>query len=696
MAEFLLEIGTEEIPARMLRKAEADLIAAFENLLREQNLAFEPMEAYGAPRQLVLFSRDVALRQEDREETIAGPPVSIAYDQDGQPSRALQGFLKKNPNLSVDDLFRMPGKKGEVVAGKVFVTGRQTIELLAEAIPTILAKLHFPKAMRWGRCTTRFVRPVRRLTALFDGQVIPFSFAGMTSDKNSFGHRFSGAASFPVSSIDGFLAEKEKQGIVVRHKDRKERIADQITAHLGEIGGTLVPDEDLLAEVADLVELPHVVLGAFDPKFLAIPKEVLVTSMRDHQKSFCVQDGEGALMPWFMALASVAGDEKGLIRKGNEWVLNARLWDAKFFWESDCKKDFDALRGKLVNLVFQTKIGNYHEKTERLAALAEKMVAHLAEVPWAGEIERSSTVAAARACKTDLVSDLVFEFPELQGITGGLLLRAAGRPESVAQAVYEHYLPNAMEGDMPTTKMGALVSLADKLDTLVACFAVGLMPTGNKDPYALRRAAQGIVRLLVECELPLPLAHLLDWTVAGIERTVASPPNLRADLDGFFADRMRYYLKREGFEHDLIEAVLATDTDRVDQILKRARAVVAQQERDSFRTLALNHKRMSRVIADELQALGSFNEALLSEAPEVALWQAYKELRDDIEAAGTNRDYNRAMDLMTQLAEPVASYFDSGGVFVNVKEDRIRLNRKSMIRQIGETLGMVADIGRLE
>jgi len=418
----------------------------------------------------------------------------------------------------------------------------------------------------------------------------------------------------------------------------------------------------LLDEVADLVELPHVVLGAFDAKFLAIPKEVLVTSMRDHQKSFCVQDEAGALMPWFMALASVAGDPKGLIRKGNEWVLNARLWDAKFFWESDGKKDFDALRGKLKNLVFQTKIGSYFEKTERLGELAGKMVDELAGVNWIGNLDRDLTVAAARACKTDLVSDLVFEFPELQGITGGLLLRAAGRPEALASAVYEHYLPNTMEGPLPATKMGALVSLADKLDTLVGCFAVGLMPTGNKDPYALRRAAQGIVRLLVEHELPLPLARLLDWSIANYAGLPAAP-GLRADLEGFFGDRMRYYLKREGFEHDLVEAVLATDTDRVDQTLKRARA---------------------------------FDESLLSEAPEVALWRAYATLRPEIEAAGSARDYNRAMDLMNALAEPVAAYFDTGGVFVNVEDARVRLNRKSMIRQIGETLGLVADIGRLE
>jgi len=294
-----------------------------------------------------------------------------------------------------------------------------------------------------------------------------------------------------------------------------------------------------------------------------------------------------------------------------------------------------------------------------------------------------------------LGSDLVFEFTERQGITGGVLLRAAGRPAALASADYAHYLPNTLEGPLPATKMGALVSLADKLDTLVGCFAVGLMPTGNKDPYALRRAAQGIVRLLVEHELPLPLARLLDWSIANYAGLPAAP-GLRADLEGFFGDRMRYYLKREGFEHDLVEAVLATDTDRVDQTLKRARAVVAQRERDSFRTLALNHKRMSRVIADELEALGAFDESRLSEAPEVALWRAYATWRPEIEAAGSARDYNRAMDLMNALAEPVAAYFDTGGVFVNVEDARVRLNRKSMIRQIGETLGLVADIGRLE
>lgn len=691
MAEFLLEIGTEEIPARMLRKAETDLKTALENLLKEHDIDHEPLMAYGAPRQMLVYSTRVTPQQEDRVDEIQGPPVRIAYDEDGNPTRALEGFLRKNPALSADVLFRMPGKKGEVVAGRVEVKGRATRDILAESLPTILDKMHFAKNMRWGNCPTRFVRPVRSILSLFGGEVMPFTFGGMDAGNETFGHRFCGEARFSVSTIDAYFAEKEKNGIMVRHEDRRRNLETRLEEHLNDIGGNLVPDEALLREVSDLVELPYVVLGSFDEKFLDIPKEVLVTSLRDHQKSFCVQDGAGKLMPYFLAFASVAGDTDGLVRKGNEWVLNARLYDAKFFWESDLKKDFEDLRNKLKNQTFHNKIGSYYEKTDRIAKLCGTMAGML---DWSGSALDDLNYAA-RHCRSDLLSELVFEFPELQGITGGLLLQRKGMPDTIADAVYDSYLPNSMDDDLPRNKTGALVSLADKLDTLVGCFAVGLIPTGTKDPYALRRAAQGIVRLLIEHELPLSLSALVDASLASYEDVVDIPEGLKATLVNFFSDRLRYYFKRLGKAHDLVGAVLEKDSDRVDQTARRLQAIEAQMEKEHFRTLALNLKRMNNVIADELDQLPAFDVALLQEQAERDLWSAYEAVKPDVERAVAAREYNRAMDLMVSLAPPVEVYFGTDGVFVNADDVKLRHNRKAMIQAIGETLALVGDISYL-
>ncbi len=694
MAEFLLEIGTEEIPARMLRRAHKDLRDGLEKVLSDAGLAFDDMESLGAPRQLVVTCAEVQAGQEDRVETVLGPPVKIAYDAEGNPSKALQGFLRTNAGLNPDQLFTAPGKKGDVVAGKVEIKGRQTSEILAEAIPALLAKLHFPKKMRWGNCQEPFVRPVRSILALFDGQVIPFEFAGVAAGNQSFGHRFSGGEPFSVDSIATFFRLKAERHIAVGHEEREAKIQAQIDNHLAPIHGTLVADEALLTEVTDLVESPFVVLGSFDEKFLDIPREVLITSMREHQKSFTVQDHHGKLMPYFLSVASVPQDRQGLVRKGNEWVLNARLYDAKFFWETDRQKNFDDLYNKLDQVTFISELGSYRAKADRLATLCAKMGEQLGYNSEA----LTQVQHAAKHAKSDLVSDLVFEFAELQGVVGGLLMRHQGQDEAVCQAVYSHYAPNSMDDDLPLNQFGHLVSVADKLDTLVGCFAVGLIPTGSKDPYALRRAAQGIIRVLVEAELPLDLDALVADALqlyrdsAGIN----PPDDLAQTLQQFCIDRIRHYLRKvRGFDYDVVEGVLAAGHARVDQVYQRASAVAEQQEKDHFRSLSLSLKRMKNVIADEVDKLGAFSEDLLSDPAEQSFWREFTVVRHDIEKAVTEARYEDAMDLMVTLADPAEAYFGTDGVYINVDEDSVRLNRKAMCKEIGLTLGLVADISTL-
>ncbi|CAM2066419.1 Glycine--tRNA ligase beta subunit [Sulfidibacter corallicola] len=695
MAELIIEIGTEEIPARMMNRAHRDLRDSLEKVLTEAGLEFDDLESLGAPRQLTIMGRKVQVAQEDRVETVLGPPVKIAYGADGSATKALQGFLRSNPGLNQDQLFRTEGKKGEVVAGKVEIKGRDTVDILAEAIPTLLAKMHFPKNMRWGHNREQFVRPVRSILALFNGEVIPFSFAGIDAGNRSFGHRFFGGDGFEVTTIQHYLDAKAERHVAVGHEEREAKIQAQIDAHLAKIGGMLVADEALLSEVADLVECPYVVLGEFDEKFLDIPREVLITSMREHQKSFTVQDHHGKLMPYFLSVASIPTDPKGLVKKGNEWVLNARLYDAKFFWETDRERSFDHFRERLKNVTFINELGSYHEKTRRLAGL----VAHMADVLEYGSAERQDLIFAAEQCKSDLVSDLVFEFAELQGIVGGLLLRHHGKNDQVWRAIYGHYQPASMDDDLPANRNGCLISIADKLDTLVGCFAAGMIPTGSKDPYALRRAAQGVVRVLVDAELPFSLDEMLTVSIGlyrQADNDVVPDENLHEQLRNFLVERIRHYLRKvRGFDYDVVEGVLAAGVDRIDQTLPRAEAVADQQEKDNFRSLSLSLKRMQNVIADEADRLPDFDAELLEEMPERTFWAQFTTVKHDIEKAADEGRYNDAMDLMVTLADPAEAYFGTDGVYINVDEDQLRLNRKAMCREIALTLGLVADISTL-
>ena len=692
MAELLIEVGIEEVPARMLSMAVSELSSAIEALLKAEGLHFERLQAHGAPRQLLVFSSHVQACQDDREETIYGPPVRIAYDSDGNPTKALEGFLKKTPGLTLDKLEREIQPKGEVVCGKVFVKGCLTCDILANALPGILAKLSFPKKMTWGTVREPFVRPVRNILALLDGTIIPFEFAGVKSGNQSFGHRFHGQARFEVSGLLSYLELKKKNAIIVASQDRVAMIKEQIDRHLASVHGRLVPDENLMRELPELVEIPFVVFGRFQDRFLEIPREILITSLREHQKSFCVEDEKGQLMPYFLAVASTLEDAKGLIVKGNEWVLKARLWDAHFFWGSDRKKDFDALRQKLKSLVFQVKIGDYYTKTERIEALTTVMAETL-------DFSSEDTIDvryAARHCKTDLFTELVFEFPELQGVIGGLLLGNQGKRPFISKAVYEHYLPSSLEGDMPIENSSCLISIADKLDTLTGCFGVGLKPTGTKDPYALRRAAQGIIRILMEKKLPLNLAHLIKISITSYQDVLDFDPSVQKDIEAFFLDRIRFIMKSKGLAHDLIEAVLAADSNRVDLLLPRSEAVLGQLSKPNFISLFRNLKRMDNVIQDELDLLDDLDESLFENPIERDLWALFSTLKSKIEAAVASFSYNAAMDAMADLVDPVETYFSSEGVFVNCEDEKIRLNRKSMLKTMRDTLGLVADLTRLE
>jgi len=692
--EFLFELGTEEIPARMLKAAATDLCAAVEQFLREAGVGFAGLELAYAPRQITLWSSHVDPRAADRCEWITGPPVSLAYLPDGSPAPALLAFLRKNPDLRQEQLQRRSEAKGEVLAAERSLPGEASSVLLARFLPAALAGLRFAKNMRWGSGDVLFVRPVHSLLALLGGEILPFSFAGISSDRFSFGLR-GRSGRFAVADSASYFRLKREHGIVIEHQQRRALLEAQMEAHAVSLGGSVVPDEELLEQVTDLVECPHVVLGSFDPAFLEIPREVLVTSLREHQKSFCLQDESGRLLPCFMAFANAPGDAAGLIRKGNEWVLRARLWDARFFWDSDRQKDLAMLREKLAQLSFQRQLGSYLEKVERMERFAVSLGERLAERLGEGltGAEREALLQATHHAKTDLRSELVFEFPELQGMVGGLLLRAAGRAEAIASAVYEHYLPQSSEGPLPATRPGALLSLLDKLDTLVGCFSIGLAPTGTKDPFALRRAAIGIIRILIDQNLPLSLSELVSWALAGFPQAAE---NTAGQVLDFLRERTRFVLKSAAFDHFQVEAVLAADADRVDLTLPRLRALARQMEKANFRSLTLNLKRMKNAVADEVAKLPDFQPQLLQEAPERALWQQFGLVRSRIEQALQLLQYDQAMDAMAELAQPVETYFGREGVFVNVAADELRLNRKAMLHAMGQTLLSIADFTLLE
>ncbi len=688
MPQLLLEIFSEEIPARMQQGAARDLERMVSDRLKAAGLTWDALTTYAGPRRLTLVIDGLPTATPDREEEVKGPRASA-------PEQALEGFLRKT-GLTRDQLTERDGVLFAVLSSK----GRATTDLVAETVDQVIRTFPWPKSMRWGAGTLRWVRPIKRILCLFDGKVVPFEIDGIQSDAITEGHRFLGSgALLRVSDLVDYRAQLEKNFVLLDVADRKLRILEQAKAACAARGLALVDDDGLLDEVTGLAEWPTPILGDMDPQFLALPPEVVRLSMKVHQKYFAVRDpSKDGLAPNFLVVANVEATDGGkALAAGNSRVLSARLNDARFFWEEDQKIGFDAWNAKLSGVTFHTKLGTLAERVERIAALAREIA------PLVGA-DADEAETAARLSKADLLSGMVSEFPELQGIMGGYYARLAGHSDAIADAVRDHYKPQGPADTVPTAPVTVAVALADKLDTLVGFFAIDEKPTGSKDPFALRRAALGILRLILNNEIRLGLtndafapATALITKQGKVERQV-DKLSLSSELASFFADRLTVLLRDQGQRHDLVAAVFALGDDDLVRIVRRVEALAAFLATDDGANLLAGYKRASNILrAEEKKGLlptGMVQTGLPNQPEaETTLAFAVGAARTAVEAALETEDFAAAMTALARLRTPVDRFFDD--VLVNSDIPAERENRLKLLGQVRDVMGQVADFGQI-
>ncbi|MBL6952663.1 MAG: glycine--tRNA ligase subunit beta [Alphaproteobacteria bacterium] len=690
MAELLLELFGEEIPARMQGRAGDDLKRLVCAGLKAAELPFETAAAYVTPRRLVLHITGLPLAQPDVREERRGPSVEA-------PDKAIEGFLR-GCGLTRAQCEEREMPKGTFLFAIIERQGRPTREVLAEILPAALADLPWPKSMRWGTGTTRWVRPLHSILALFDGAVVPLTFAGIDSGDQTRGHRFHAPAPFTVSDFagyrDGLLAAK----VLIDPAERRQRIMDGAAQLAQDAGLTLVADAGLVAEIAGLVEWPVPMLGVFDRRFLDVPAEVLVTTMKVNQKYLSLRDGSGNLAPNFIAVANLeARDGGGQIIAGNQYVLTARLADAEFFWTQDLKKTLESRLTRLDDMVFHAKLGTEGTMGEKVRRL-EKLATALAEYVPGANVELARR--AAHLCKADLVSDMVYEFPEVQGVMGRYYALNDGLAPEVAEAIQQHYSPAGPSDDCPTAPTAVCVALADKLDTLVGFWAIDEKPTGSRDPFALRRAALGVIRMVLENGLRLPLEEIFSTALKGyaFEEEEEEETGRDSDLLVFFADRLKVYLREQGVRHDLVQAIFALGgEDDLVRLKARVDALASFVRDEDGANLLVAYRRAANILRIEEKKDGMVHDgdviySLLQQDEEVALAEALSKL--NLDALLVKEDFNFAMASLADLRQPVDDFF--AAVTVNADDAAQRGNRLRLLSWIRATMHTVADFSEIE
>lgn len=680
--DLLLEIGTEEVPAHVMPGVLAQLKERAGKAFQENRIAFASVRTLGTPRRMALLVKDLAEKQADVTSENRGPSVKIAFDADGKPTKAAQGFAR-GQHVAPEDLVEKDG----YVYAVVHETGKETAELLKTLLPELICALSFPNNMRWGSLEFKFIRPIRWLVALFDSEVIPFEVANVTSGCVSRGHRFLSQGDFSIAKADDYEKDCEAQYIIVDPEKRKAMIRAQIEAVAKENGGRAEITDDLLEEVLYLVEYPTALCGRFEEKYLQLPPEAVITPMRDHQRYFPVKDDAGKLLPLFITVRNGGKEYLETVQHGNERVLRARLADAQFFFDEDRKKSLEEHREKLKTVVFQQGLGTMYEKTERLAQLAD----FIADEIGADEKAHKHARRAALLSKADLVTGMVTEFTELQGIMGREYAKLDGECEKVAIAIDEHYMPRFAGDAQPQTTAGRIVSTADKIDTIVGTFHLGKIPTGSQDPFALRRQALGLVHMMIEAKYHLSISRLVAKAMDLYGITEAEErAKMQADVAEFLRLRLRNVLEAEQIRYDAADAVLG-DVEDIYNVLLRARAVTAfTGQKDAARSIQafVRVANIARKNAAETIYPERFHMA-----EEKALYQAYTSTKSAVESLVSGEDFEGAIDALTELAAPIDAFFDN--VMVMDKDEAIKDNRLALLRGVDGIIREVADFTRL-
>jgi glycyl-tRNA synthetase beta chain len=686
MKELLLEIGTEEIPAGFIPQALTDLENLAQKELEANRIDFEGMRTLGTPRRLVLFIASLSEKQKDVEVKKVGPSKQSAFDDKGNPTKAAMGFAKSR-SVPVESLTLTQTEKGEYVCVVKKETGRPTLELLPSILPELILSIPFQKSMRWAEVPIRFARPIHWILALFGGEVIPFEVGNVPSGNVTFGHRFMHSGSIPVTDFHSYLQKTREAFIIVDPLERRKRIEEEIVREAVSVSGKVLRDEDLINEVNFLVEYPIALCGTFDREFLSLPGEVLIHSMNEHQRYFPVTDEDGTLLPHFVCISNIASkNQKGVV-KGNERVLRARLSDAAFFFRDDMKTPLEQRMGQLNQVVFQAKLGTSYEKVMRFKELA-LFISGRIDPKLQASVERTCLL-----CKADLVTGMVGEFPKLQGIVGREYARLSGEKTEVAEGIYEHYFPRFAGDRLPSSPIGDMVSIADKLDTIVGCFGIGLHPTGTADPFGLRRQALGIIRIILEKKYSLSLTELIEESERILkERMERSFEEVKQDVLDFFRVRYQNFLLDKGYPFDVIEAVLSPSFDKLIDIQHRIDALKMAREWKDFESIVVAFKRAMNILKGT-PSKKEIKLSLFSDPAEQNLYRAFLEAREKIEFHLGKRTYELALQEMTLMKKPIDDFFD--GVMVMVEDEAIRNNRLALLDGIGQLFLRVADFSKL-
>lgn len=682
--EFILEINSEEMPPTHVKTALLQLREKFKEELSAQDVVIKKIETCGTCRRLVVVG-EFAAAQKDREERIVGPPKAAAFGADGSPSPAAKGFAKSQ-RVKTSELEIIKTDRGEYLGLRKVEKGKPTQNILSEILPQIISSLSFPKMMRWGVSSYRFSRPIKNILCCFDGKPLSFSVNGVLARDSTTGHKIYFPKKIRVKSFREYKAALEERYVVIDQEKRRKMILNQMERKLAPLEAKRYPDEGLFEKLVYDVEYPYVFLGSFPEDYLALPLEILSTAMREGQKVFSIVKDRKQI-PKFLGVADAYQDPKGLIRKGNERVLKARLEDARFFWKQDQKITLKKRAKNLDKIVFQEKLGSYEDKSQRL----KKIVSYLADKIEAKKIKKH-VIQAAEISKVDLLTEMVREFPSLQGKVGGLYARRGGHPAPVWKAVYEHYLPLSLDDESPSSVSGSILSIADKLDSIVGVVGIGVKVTSSKDPFGLRRNAHGICKIILDKKLRFSFSRLLDKVLAVYGGKLREPEDtIKSYCLDFFSNRLRYIYERQGYRYDLINSAISTGIDNIYYSSLRVKALDNLKESAHFEPLILIYKRVNNILRD--QPLYKINSELLVEKEERELYTTYSIINNNVLPLISKGDFSQAQRIIFRIKSSINSFFDN--VLVMTDEKRIRRNRLALLQAISKLLSKVADYSKV-
>ncbi|MBN2284232.1 MAG: glycine--tRNA ligase subunit beta [Deltaproteobacteria bacterium] len=683
--ELLLEIGTEEIPAAFLPKAIADMEHIMERELSESRIAHGTIHAMATPRRLFISVEDVEERQEDQLVEKVGPAKRAAFDERGTPTKAALGFAR-GQGMDIADLITVTTDKGEYLCARKTITGGDTADILTALLPRFISAIPFQKSMRWMNLDIRFARPIHWILALYGGAVVPFRVENIDSGSRSRGHRFMAPELFEVSGISDYREQLEKRYVIVDPEERRKRIIDEARREAGAVSGTVMEKKELLEEVMFLVEYPSTVRGSFEEEYLKLPAEVLTTAMMKHQKYFPVVDNDGNLMPYFITINNTQARDLSVVARGNEKVIRARLADARFFFEEDRKLPLEERLEYLRNVTFHSLLGTSYEKVMQFKELA-LTIAGMVKPSVSAGVERTALL-----CKADLESQMVYEFPELQGVMGREYALIQGEDPIVAQAIYEHYLPTAAGGELPGTDEGAIVSIADKVDTITGCFGVNLIPTGTADPYALRRQALGVMNIIIDRGYDLDLGDVIDRSLQILSKKLKRPPeDVKKDVLEFFRGRLENQLISQGRAYDVVDAVLVSGLSSPVRTLKKIEAVEEFKKHPDFEPLVIAFKRVVNILKNFEG--GTVDPSDFAEEEERQLHEAFLSIWETAGAFIDADDYPSALSEIARFRKPVDAFFET--VLVMAEDEKVRRNRLSLLEEISRLFYRIADFSRI-